>query len=222
MGASAVVGHGLRCPVACGIFPDQWSNLSSLNWQVDSWTVDHQGSPGLTHILNDKNFSNFAEIPKNNLFVKYLSRFLARTQFKDGIHCGCQAGRMGRGGLPWGFGSRRCKPFYREWISNKVLLYSTENYIQYPVTNHNGKEKIKIGIHSFSLLTMEMWVYVPLLPLNLGGLHVTAVWLLWPTDYRGMSCRFPSPDKKRFSISSVSFLKFCYYGRSQTILLERL
>ena len=25
-------------------------------------------------------------------------------------------------------------------ISNKALLYSTGNYIQYPVINHNGKE----------------------------------------------------------------------------------
>ena len=29
---------------------------------------------------------------------------------------------------------------YIEWINNKVLLYSTENYIQYPLINHNGKE----------------------------------------------------------------------------------
>ena len=28
---------------------------------------------------------------------------------------------------------------YVEWINNKVLLYSTENYIQYPEINHNGK-----------------------------------------------------------------------------------
>ena len=27
--------------------------------------------------------------------------------------------------------------------NNKVLLYSTGNYIQYPVINHNGKEYIK-------------------------------------------------------------------------------
>ena len=27
-----------------------------------------------------------------------------------------------------------------EWINNKVLLYKTGNYIQYPVINHNGKE----------------------------------------------------------------------------------
>ena len=31
------------------------------------------------------------------------------------------------------------KPLYIEWI-NKVLLYSTGNYIQYPVISHNGKE----------------------------------------------------------------------------------
>ena len=29
---------------------------------------------------------------------------------------------------------------YRGWINNQVLLYSTGNYIQYPVINHNGKE----------------------------------------------------------------------------------
>ena len=27
-----------------------------------------------------------------------------------------------------------------EWISNKVLLYSTRNYIQYPVISCHGKE----------------------------------------------------------------------------------
>ena len=27
-----------------------------------------------------------------------------------------------------------------EWIKSKVLLYSTHNYIQYPMINHNGKE----------------------------------------------------------------------------------
>ena len=28
------------------------------------------------------------------------------------------------------FGNRRCKPLHLEWISNKVLLFSTGNYIQ--------------------------------------------------------------------------------------------
>ena len=34
-----------------------------------------------------------------------------------------------------------CKLLYTEWINNKVLLYSTGNYILYPVINHNGKGK---------------------------------------------------------------------------------
>ena len=44
------------------------------------------------------------------------------------------------GGMEWEFGISRCKLLYIGWINNKVLLYSTGNYIQYPVTNHNGKE----------------------------------------------------------------------------------
>ena len=51
---------------------------------------------------------------------------------------GCQ------GGGEWGemdceFGICKYKLLYTEWINNKVLLYCTENYIQYPVINHNGK-----------------------------------------------------------------------------------
>ena len=38
------------------------------------------------------------------------------------------------------FGISRCKLVYREWINNKVLLYSTGNYIQYPGINQNRKE----------------------------------------------------------------------------------
>ena len=32
---------------------------------------------------------------------------------------------------------------YTEWINYQVLLYSTENYCQYPMVNHNGKEYFK-------------------------------------------------------------------------------
>ena len=46
-------------------------------------------------------------------------------------------GRMG-----WEFVVSRYKLLYIEWINNKVLLYSTENYIQYPMISHNGKEYI--------------------------------------------------------------------------------
>ena len=44
-------------------------------------------------------------------------------------------GSRGEGKIDWEFGVIRCKLLYIEWINNKVLLYSTGNYIQYPVIN---------------------------------------------------------------------------------------
>ena len=43
------------------------------------------------------------------------------------------------GGMDWEFWISRCKLLFIAWI-NKILLYSTGNYIQYLVINHNGKE----------------------------------------------------------------------------------
>ena len=40
----------------------------------------------------------------------------------------------------WEVGVSRCKLLYTEWINDRVLLYGTENYTQYPMTNYNGKE----------------------------------------------------------------------------------
>ena len=37
--------------------------------------------------------------------------------------------------------------YYIEWINNKILLYSTGNYIQYPVININGKEYEKENVY---------------------------------------------------------------------------
>ena len=44
------------------------------------------------------------------------------------------------GGVDWEIGVSRCKLLYIGWTNNKILLYSTGNYIQYPMINHNGKE----------------------------------------------------------------------------------
>ena len=52
--------------------------------------------------------------------------------------CSCQR-KGGGGGTDWEFEISRCKLLPIGWI-NKVLLYSTGNYIQYPVINHSGKE----------------------------------------------------------------------------------
>ena len=51
-------------------------------------------------------------------------------------------GERAGGGKDWEFAVSRRKLLYTEWINNKVLLYSTGNYIQYPVIKHNGKEYI--------------------------------------------------------------------------------
>ena len=53
--------------------------------------------------------------------------------------CDCQ-GEGSRGRMDWKFGVSRCKLLYMEWISIKVLQYSTGIYIQYPVINQNEIE----------------------------------------------------------------------------------
>ena len=63
-----------------------------------------------------------------------------------GQTCGCQGEGYGRG-IDWEFGVSRCKLLYIGWINNKVLLYSTGNYIQYLVINQNGKEYEKECIY---------------------------------------------------------------------------
>ena len=44
----------------------------------------------------------------------------------------CCQGGGGRRGMDWEFGVGGCKILHLECLSNKVLLYSTENYIQSP------------------------------------------------------------------------------------------
>ena len=43
-------------------------------------------------------------------------------------------------GQDWECGINRRKLLHIGRINNKVLLYSTGNYIQYPMVNHNRKE----------------------------------------------------------------------------------
>ena len=73
-----------------------------------------------------------------NLSMKQKQTHRLREQI-----CGCPWEGGGGGGMDWEFGISRCKLLY-VWINNKVLLYSTGNYIQYPVINNNGKEYIYV------------------------------------------------------------------------------
>ena len=65
-----------------------------------------------------------------NLSVKQTDLQILRTDFW-----------LSRGtGWFGSLGSADANYYNIEWINSKVLLYSTENYIQYPGINHNGKE----------------------------------------------------------------------------------
>ena len=42
--------------------------------------------------------------------------------------------------MEWEVGVSRCQLLYMEWINIKILLDSTESYIQYYMINHKEKE----------------------------------------------------------------------------------
>ena len=51
--------------------------------------------------------------------------------------------------MDWEFGVGICTLLHLKWINNKVLLYSTGNYIQSPGINHKGKYGKKECIMGF-------------------------------------------------------------------------
>ena len=71
----------------------------------------------------------------------------------------CQGGG-GRSEMDWEFGVSRCKQSHLEWISNEVLLYSTGNYIQSLVMEHDGgyceKKNVYICITGSLCCTAEI------------------------------------------------------------------
>ena len=52
--------------------------------------------------------------------------------------CGCQGG-MGGSGMDGEFGVSKGKLLHLEWLSNEILLYSTGNYIQSLLIEHDGR-----------------------------------------------------------------------------------
>ena len=63
--------------------------------------------------------------------------------------------------MDWEFGVSRCKLVYIGWKNSKVLLYSTGNYTQYPVINHNGKEyekeRVYVYIYIYICITESLY-----------------------------------------------------------------
>ena len=54
----------------------------------------------------------------------------------------------GQRGMDWELGFSRCKLLYITWINNNILLYSTGDYTQYPMVNHNRQEYEKEHIYT--------------------------------------------------------------------------
>ena len=55
--------------------------------------------------------------------------------------CGCLGGGGGSG-IDWELGVNGCKLLLLEWISNEILLFSTENYVYSLMMEHdNGRKK---------------------------------------------------------------------------------
>ena len=61
-------------------------------------------------------------------------------------------------------------------INNNVLLYSTGNYIQYPVMNHNGKSMKSVSICSGVCGCFPSGPVVKTLPFQSGGMCSMPGW----------------------------------------------
>ena len=51
---SVLVVHGLSCPAACGIFPDQGSNPCLLHWQAESLALSQEGVPTFIYFAGEE------------------------------------------------------------------------------------------------------------------------------------------------------------------------
>ena len=73
--SSVVVTHGLSCPTARGIFPDQGLNACPLHWQAVSYLLYHQGSPvlwALNFSIHDFSLKVFHPIDKYRFIYDHL------------------------------------------------------------------------------------------------------------------------------------------------------
>ena len=61
--------------------------------------------------------------------------------------CGCQGGGR-RSRMDWKSGVNRCKPWHLEGISNESLLYSTGNYIQSLMIEHDNVTKKNVYMYA--------------------------------------------------------------------------
>ena len=88
-----------------------------------------------------------------NLSTKWKDSQTQRTDLR------LPRGRRGREEKDWESGISKCKPVYIGRINNKVLLYTTGNYIQYPVIKQYGKKDEKEYI--YVCVCVYIYIYTP-------------------------------------------------------------
>ena len=69
-------------------------------------------------------------------------------------------GKESQGGIDSEFEISRCKLLYIVWVNNKALPYSTGNYIQYPLINHNGKESGQVSLYIYIYVCVCEYIYI--------------------------------------------------------------
>lgn len=74
---AAVLGHGLSCSRACGIFPDQGSDRCPLHCKAHFKPLDHKGSPGK---IPFKRRTVYSVTEIRNIFYTYKSFILGYTK----------------------------------------------------------------------------------------------------------------------------------------------
>ena len=88
---SVIVAHVPSCSVACGIFPDQGSNLWPLHWQADSQPLHHQGSPYhnvfKVHPCCSMYHYYVHSFLKLNSFPLYTTFFLIHSSINGHLYC---------------------------------------------------------------------------------------------------------------------------------------
>ena len=61
--ASVVLAHGLSCPEACGILPEQGCNPCPLHWQADSQPLDLQEVQNTFFLIHQSTEGNMLTFP---------------------------------------------------------------------------------------------------------------------------------------------------------------
>ena len=67
------------------------------------------------------------------------NELIYKTETNSNKECQFMVPKGKRGGINWECGMSRYTLLHIKRMNNKVLLYSTGNYIQYAIISHNGQ-----------------------------------------------------------------------------------